>query len=86
LTKEFLIQRGRGKNGIKNYRDDHHEFRDFWWNFHDFLISGAIKINSEKIKWINQGLRFDQDNSGCNLGTEASLGANWVQENTEYIK
>jgi hypothetical protein len=30
LTKEFLIQRGRGKNGIKNYRDDHHEFRDFW--------------------------------------------------------
>jgi hypothetical protein len=30
LTKEFLIQRGRGKNGIKNYRDDHHEFEEFW--------------------------------------------------------
>jgi hypothetical protein len=30
LTKEFLIQKGRGKNGIKNYRDDHYEFRDFW--------------------------------------------------------
>jgi hypothetical protein len=30
LTKEFLIQRGRGKNGIKNYRDDYHEFREFW--------------------------------------------------------
>jgi hypothetical protein len=30
LTKEFLIQRDKGKNGIKNYRDDHHEFRDFW--------------------------------------------------------
>jgi hypothetical protein len=30
LTKKFLIQRGRDKNGIKNYRGDHHEFRDFW--------------------------------------------------------
>jgi hypothetical protein len=30
LTKEFLIQRDKGKNGIKNYRGDHHEFRDFW--------------------------------------------------------
>jgi hypothetical protein len=30
LTKEFSIQRDRGKNRIKNYRDDHHEFRDFW--------------------------------------------------------
>jgi hypothetical protein len=29
LTKDFLIQRGRGKNGIKNYKGDHHEFRDF---------------------------------------------------------
>jgi hypothetical protein len=26
----FLIQGGRGKNGIKKYRRDHHEFRDFW--------------------------------------------------------
>jgi hypothetical protein len=63
LTKEFLIQRDRGKNGIKN----------FW-------ISRAIKINSGKIKqikWINQGLRFNQSNSGCNLGTETHLGANW---------
>jgi hypothetical protein len=50
--KIFLIQRGRGKNGIKNYRDDHHEFRDFWWKFHNFWISGAIKINSGKIKQI----------------------------------
>jgi hypothetical protein len=50
LTKEFLIQRGRSKNGIKNYRDDHHEFRDFWSKFHNFWISGAIKINSGKIK------------------------------------
>jgi hypothetical protein len=81
LTKEFLIQRGRSKNGIKNYKDDHHEFRDFWWKFHDFWISGAIKINSEKIKqikWINQGLRFNQGNSGYNLGIIASLGTNWV--------
>jgi hypothetical protein len=45
LTKEFLIQRGKGKNGIKNYKSDHHEFRDFW-------TSGAIKINSGKIKHI----------------------------------
>jgi hypothetical protein len=77
----FLIQRGRGKNGIKNYRDDHHEFRDFWWKFHDFWISGAIKINSGKIKQIkkkDQELRFnqgfiwvqlgDRDSSGCKLG------------------
>jgi hypothetical protein len=40
-------------------------------------------MNSEKIKqikWINQGLRFDQGNSGYNLGTETSLGANCVQD------
>jgi hypothetical protein len=40
-------------------------------------------MNSEKInqiKWINQWLRFNLDNSGYNLRTEASLGANWVQE------
>jgi hypothetical protein len=30
--------------------------------------SGAIKINSEKIKQINQWLKFDQGNSGYNLG------------------
>jgi hypothetical protein len=29
LTKEFLTQEGRGKSEIKNYRSDHHEFRDF---------------------------------------------------------
>jgi hypothetical protein len=45
LANEFLIQRDRGKNGIKNYRGDHHEFHDFW-------ISETIKINSEKIKQI----------------------------------
>jgi hypothetical protein len=80
LDKKFLIQRDRGKNRIKNYRDDHHEFRDFWWKFHDFWISRAIKINSEKIKGINQGLRFNQGNSGCNLGTTVVLGTNWVWE------
>jgi hypothetical protein len=66
---------------LKNYRGNHHEFRDFWWEFHDFWISGAIKINSEKIKQIkkgDQGLRFnqgfiwvqlgDRDSSGCKLG------------------
>jgi hypothetical protein len=52
LANEFLMQGDRGKSGIKNYRGDHHEFRDFWWKFHDFWISGAIKINSEKIKQI----------------------------------
>jgi hypothetical protein len=44
-------------------------------------MSGAIKINSEKIKQIkgiNQGLRFNQDNSGYNLGITAALGTNWV--------
>jgi hypothetical protein len=46
------MQGDRGKSGIKNYRSDHHEFRDFWSKFHDFLIRGAIKINSEKIKHI----------------------------------
>jgi hypothetical protein len=30
LIMKFLAQADRGKNGIKNYRDDHHEFRDFW--------------------------------------------------------
>jgi hypothetical protein len=25
LTKEFLTQGGRGKNGIKNYKSGHHE-------------------------------------------------------------
>jgi hypothetical protein len=47
LKNEFLMQGGRSKNGIKNYRSDHHEFRDFW-------MSGAIKINSEKIKQIKE--------------------------------
>jgi hypothetical protein len=45
LANEFLMQVDGGQNGIKNYKGDHHEFRDFW-------ISGAIKINSEKIKQI----------------------------------
>jgi hypothetical protein len=75
------MQGGRGKSGIKNYRSDHYEFRDFWRKFHNFWISGAIKINSEEIKhikWINQGLRFNQDNSGYNLETTAGLGTNWV--------
>jgi hypothetical protein len=30
LANEFLIQGGRGKNRIKKYKSDHHEFRDFW--------------------------------------------------------
>jgi hypothetical protein len=43
LTNKFLIQGGRGQNRIKNYRGDHHEFRDFWWKFHDFWTNGAIR-------------------------------------------
>jgi hypothetical protein len=30
LTIEILMQGVRGKSRIKNYRSDHHEFRDFW--------------------------------------------------------
>jgi hypothetical protein len=30
LIKDFLVQGGRGKMGIINYRSDHHEFREFW--------------------------------------------------------
>jgi hypothetical protein len=29
LINKFLIQGGKGKNEIKKYRSDHHEFRDF---------------------------------------------------------
>jgi hypothetical protein len=29
LTKKLLAQRDRGKIGIKDYRNDHHELRDF---------------------------------------------------------
>jgi hypothetical protein len=29
LANKFLIQGSRGKDGIKKYRSDHHEFRDF---------------------------------------------------------
>jgi hypothetical protein len=29
LIKEVLAQRNRGKMGIKKYRGDHHEFREF---------------------------------------------------------
>jgi hypothetical protein len=29
LTIKILMQGVRGKSGIKNYRSDHHEFRDF---------------------------------------------------------
>jgi hypothetical protein len=52
LTNKILMQRGRDKNRIKNYRGDDHEFRDLWWKFHDFWTSGAIRIKSEKIKQI----------------------------------
>jgi hypothetical protein len=50
-------------------------------NFMIFWISGAIEINSEEIKqikWINQGLRFNQGHSGYNLGTTTALGTNWI--------
>jgi hypothetical protein len=80
LIKEFLTQGDMGKIGIKNYMSDHHEFRDFWWNFYDFWISGAIKINSEKMEhneWINQGLRFDHKLLWVQLGHRAYLGAIW---------
>jgi hypothetical protein len=30
MIREFLTQANRGKIGIKKYRDDYHEFRDFW--------------------------------------------------------
>jgi hypothetical protein len=39
--------------GIKKYRDDNHEFIEFWWKFHDFWMRGAIKINWEKKNQIN---------------------------------
>jgi hypothetical protein len=41
LTKEFLMQGDRGKSGIKNYRDDHHEFRNFGENF---MIFGQVEL------------------------------------------
>jgi hypothetical protein len=78
LIKEFLIQRRRGKNGIKNYRDDYHEFREFWWKFHNFWIKESIKINwGKKIRsiwrlglikgfsWVQLGA---EELSGCKLG------------------
>jgi hypothetical protein len=61
MTKEFLIQTDKRKTRIKNYKGDHHDFRDFWWKFHDFWTSRAIKINSEKRKQIDQGLRLNQE-------------------------
>jgi hypothetical protein len=30
LENKFLTQGVKSKSGIKNYRSDHHEFRDFW--------------------------------------------------------
>jgi hypothetical protein len=69
MIKEFLIQRDRGKNGIKNYRDDHHEFRDFLVKFHDFWIKGAIKINSGKIKQIKKKRSKAEIQSRVHLGT-----------------
>jgi hypothetical protein len=78
LANKFLIQRGRYKNRIKKkYISDHHEFRDFWWKFHDFWISEAIEINSEEIKqikWINQGLRFNQGLIWVQLGDRYTVG------------
>jgi hypothetical protein len=29
VIREFLAQANMGKVGIKKYKDDHHEFRDF---------------------------------------------------------
>jgi hypothetical protein len=33
LTKKLLAQGRRGKNRIKNYKSDHHEFKIFGKNF-----------------------------------------------------
>jgi hypothetical protein len=41
LTKYFLSQEDRGKMRIKNYRGDHHEFRDFGENF---MIFGQVEL------------------------------------------
>jgi hypothetical protein len=63
------MQWGRGKSGIKNYRGNHHEFSDFWWKFHDFWTSGAIRIKSDKKNRLIKGWYSIRDLSGYNLGT-----------------
>jgi hypothetical protein len=70
----------RGKSGIKNYRSDHHEFRDFLWKFHNFWIKRAIKINWEKKIRAIRKLRFNQGLLRVQLGDNTSLGANWGQQ------
>jgi hypothetical protein len=71
---------------IRNYRSDYHEFREFWWKFHDLWMKGSIKINwRENIRSI-QRLRFDQgalwvqlgveNLAGCKLGMASTKGLN----------
>jgi hypothetical protein len=43
IKRIFLIQEDKCKMRIKNMKDDHHEFKNFWWKFYNFLISEAIK-------------------------------------------
>jgi hypothetical protein len=63
--------------GIKNYIGDYQEFKDFLWNFYNFWTGGAIRIKSDKKNRLIKGWNSIRDLSGCNLGTETPLGANW---------
>jgi hypothetical protein len=98
LGKKFLTHGCRGRNGIKNYMSDHYEFIDFWWKFYNFWTSGAIKINSEKIKqirWIDQRLGFDhkplwvqlgdRGTAGCDMGTKNRDSQNWRREDAWHV-
>jgi hypothetical protein len=62
---------------IKNYRSDHHEFREFWWKFHNFWISGSIKINSEKKISAIKGWDWIRSFSRCKLRKKINYGISW---------
>jgi hypothetical protein len=60
--------------GIKKYRGDHHEFREFGWKFHDFWMKEVIKINSEKRIRLIERLGFNQRSLRVQLGAKSLTG------------
>jgi hypothetical protein len=84
IMGEFLSQGDKSKMRIKNYRGDHHEFRDFSWNFYNFWTSEAIKIKSDKKNRLMKGWDSIRNLSGYNLETEILMGENWRPQTEIY--
>jgi hypothetical protein len=69
LGNKILVHGFRGKIGIKNIHNIKHEFWDFWWKFHDFWTTGAIKTKLKK--------RGKYRRRNFLIGPETLMGTTW---------